>query len=240
MKARARAKLTDLPSHRGEKAPGRIRQRNEQLIIEAALQEFAQKGYEGASINEIARLAKLPRPNVHYYFESKLSLYQDILGDILDLWDDTLNDLDPEQTPAIALRAYIARKMAFSRTHSLESKIFAKEVLSGAPRLKTYFERGYRNWFERVLRVFHSWIDRGLMDPVDPAHLMFIIWSTTQHYADFETQICAGLGVEELGDREFSRASETVTYVILKGIGVTAEDSGFSESDPVLKAGAAD
>ncbi|MEZ5448538.1 MAG: TetR family transcriptional regulator C-terminal domain-containing protein [Thiolinea sp.] len=42
--------------------------------------------------------------------------------------------------------------------------------------------------------VFQAWIDQGKMNPVDPAHLMFLLWSSTQHYADFSTQIQAALG----------------------------------------------
>lgn len=217
--------LNDLASHKGERPAGRVRQKNEQTIIEAARLEFAEKGYEGATMNAIARRASLPRPNVHYYFESKLHLYEDILSGILDLWDDALNDLDASEAPAQSLRRYIERKVAFSRDHPLESKIFAKEVLSGAPRLETYFQRGYHSWFERSLGVFREWIAKGAMDPVDPAHLMFFIWSTTQHYADFETQVRAGLGVKSLGDEDYERATDTLVKIILNGIGARDADS---------------
>ncbi len=211
----------ELPSHKGEKSTGRIRKKNEELIINAAKEEFADKGYHGATIDSIARRAGLPRPNVHYYFDNKLQLYAEILSIIIDLWDDALNDLDPAEEPAVALREYIERKMAFSRRYPLDSRIFAKEILSGAPRLETYFQRGYRVWFERKTRVFHEWTEQGKMDAVDPAHLMFLIWSATQHYADFETQINAAMGVSELDDKAFARATETVVTVILKGIGVS-------------------
>ncbi len=210
----------ELPSHKGEKATGRIRRKNEQLIVNAAKEEFAAKGYHGATIDSIARRAGLPRPNVHYYFDNKLQLYAEILSIIIDLWDDALNDLDPAEEPAVALREYIERKMAFSRNYPLDSRIFAKEILSGAPRLETYFKSGYGVWFERKTRVFREWAAQGKMDAVDPTHLMFLIWSATQHYADFETQINAAVGVNRLSDEAYAAATETVVSVILKGIGV--------------------
>lgn len=214
--------MLELPSHRGQKSGGRIRKKNEELIISAAKEEFAEKGYDGATVDSIARRAGLPRPNIHYYFEGKLQLYGEILSGIVDLWDDALNDLDAEEDPADALREYIERKLAFSRAYPLDSRIFAKEILSGAPRLDTYFRSGYRNWFERKVRVFKAWAEQGKMDPVHPAHFMFLVWSSTQHYADFDTQISAALGVSSLGDADYAAAADTLTTVILKGVGISS------------------
>lgn len=36
--------------------------------------------------------------------------------------------------------------------------------------------------------IVSGWIDRGKLAPVDPQHLIFMIWATTQHYADFATR----------------------------------------------------
>ena len=221
MKKSSTEMVLKLPSHEGKKSTGRIRRRNEELIINAAKHEFALKGYDGATIGSIAKRAGLPRPNIHYYYDSKLALYGDILSGIVDLWDDALNDLEASDEPATALSEYIQQKLSFSRRYPLDSRIFAKEILSGAPRLETYFARGYRLWFERNLRVFHDWADRGKMDRVDPAHLMFLIWSSTQHYADFEAQIGAALGVSSLGEGEFDAAAKTLVMVILKGVGLS-------------------
>ncbi|GHD16863.1 TetR family transcriptional regulator [Halioglobus japonicus] len=216
--------VLELPSHEGRKSTGRIRRKNEELIVNAAKEEFALKGYDGATIDSIAKRAGLPRPNIHYYFDSKLALYGDILSGIVDLWDDALNDLEPTDEPAAALTEYIQRKLMFSRRYPLDSRIFAKEILSGAPRLETYFERGYRPWFERKVKVFQEWAEQGKMDSIDPAHLMFLIWSSTQHYADFEAQIGAALGVKSLGDWEFDAAAQTLVSVILKGVGIHPTD----------------
>lgn len=218
--------LLDLPSHSEQKPSGRIRRKNEERIIAAAKQEFAERGFEGATMDSIARRAGLPRPNIHYYFDNKLELYGEILSGIVDLWDDALNDLDPEKEPATALRDYIQRKLEFSRRYPLDSRIFAKEILSGAPRLTTYFQSGYRTWFERKIRVFRVWADQGKIDPIHPAHAMFLLWSTTQHYADFETQISAALGTTTLRESEYADAAETLLKVILTGMGVIENSRG--------------
>ncbi|XQF94485.1 TetR family transcriptional regulator C-terminal domain-containing protein (plasmid) [Pseudoalteromonas espejiana] len=40
-----------------------------------------------------------------------------------------------------------------------------------------------RPWVKQKVDVFQAWIDADKMDNVDPYHLLFTIWSTTQYYA---------------------------------------------------------
>ena len=42
--------------------------------------------------------------------------------------------------------------------------------------------------------VIAGWMDAGKLNRVDPHHLIFAIWATTQHYADFDVQVRAVLG----------------------------------------------
>ncbi|MEZ5451166.1 MAG: TetR/AcrR family transcriptional regulator [Thiolinea sp.] len=209
-------------SHNQEKPPGRIRQRNEKKIIAAAEIEFAQHGFKGASIQNIAKRAGLPKANVHYYFSSKLELYGEILAGILELWDGALSELKAEDDPATALHAYICSKIEFSRHHPLASRIFSMEIMSGGEHLQEYYRSGYVEWFRERTAVFQAWIDQGKMTPVDPAHLMFLLWSSTQHYADFSTQIQAALGNnrKQLTRQDYEDAARTLSQVILTGCGI--------------------
>ncbi|MAZ89938.1 MAG: TetR family transcriptional regulator [Cellvibrionaceae bacterium] len=202
-----------------KKRVGKIRKKNEQIIIAAAEIEFASCGYEGATIDNIARRAGVARTNINYYFDNKLKLYAAILSGILELWDYALDDLNPTDEPAIALSEYIRLKVEFSRSNPLASRIFAREVLSGAPRLNQYFDGSYEAWFNEKVAVFAAWAELGKMDPVNPSHLMFLIWSSTQHYADFETQVSSALGKTELEDQDYAMATKTLTHIVLKGTG---------------------
>ncbi len=214
--------LLDLASHKSEKS-GKIRKKNEKIIIAAAEQEFALHGYAGATMHNIAQRAKLPKSNVHYYFKNKLQLYAEVLTSILDLWDSALNELDADEDPEVCLRHYIAAKMAFSRQYPYASCVFAKEILSGAPRLKDYFEAGYQAWFASKTRVFESWVKQGKMRPLDATHIIFLIWSSTQHYADFSVQISAAMGKKRLTKQDFDEATETLISIIFHGISVNNE-----------------
>lgn len=213
----------EIPAHHTnpDKPAGRIRQKNEEAILAAAIEEFARHGFKGTSMNSIAEKVGLPKANLHYYFGNKLGLYVAVLSQILDLWDGTFNNLTAEDDPAEALARYIRAKMEFSRRHPLASRIFAMEVISGGECLSDYFNDDYRAWFRSRAAVFEAWIAAGKMDPVDPVNLIFLLWGSTQHYADFATQICRLTGRTRLTKKDFDEATDTLIRVILKGCGLT-------------------
>jgi TetR/AcrR family transcriptional regulator len=190
-------------------------------MLDAATQAFSRYGFSGTSMQNIADTAGVPKANVHYYFKNKMGVYTAVLGNILDLWDTVLNDITVTDNPATALCRYIDAKIDFSRTHPQESRVFAKEMLSGAPHLQEFLQDKYEAWLASRLRIFQSWIDAGKMDPIDPAHLLFMIWGSTQHYADFEPQVKQSLGTDTLHQEHFDAAAKTVKQVILKGCGLT-------------------
>ncbi len=212
--------LLDIASHKQNKPIGKIRQRNEDIIISAAEFEFAAHGYHGATMNNIAKRAELPKSNVHYYFKNKMALYAEVLSNILELWDNALNILSVEADPSSALQEYIHRKMQFAQAYPLASRVFAKEILSGAPNLNDYFSDEYREWFSGKTQVFYDWQAQGKIETVDPASVIFLIWSSTQHYADFAVQIAAAKGKAQLDQDDFEQAEQTITRVVLCGLGL--------------------
>ena len=213
-----------VPAHLAEgadKPAGRIRQKNEEVILAAAEEEFARHGFKGTSMNAIALRADLPKANLHYYLSNKLGLYTAVLGNILDLWDSTFNHLSAEDDPATALAGYIRAKMEFSRRRPLASRIFAMEIISGGQCLSSHFNQDYRAWFRGRAAVFEAWIAAGKMDPVDPVNLIFLLWGSTQHYADFATQIAFVTGRKRMSRQDFNDAADNLIRIILKGCGLT-------------------
>jgi TetR/AcrR family transcriptional regulator len=214
----------------GQLGSGRIRQANVARILDAAERVFAENGFAGATMAQIAAAAGLPKANLHYYFGTKEALYRALLEDILALWLDAADAIVPEQDPAEALGRYIRAKMAHSQSRPFASKVFANEVLHGAPHLRGYLALELRRRVEDKALVIEEWIARGLMDPIDPRHLFFSLWAMTQTYADFDVQIRAVLGVQALGEKEFSIATETVVTLILKGCGVVQGQTGQGQT----------
>ena len=202
-----------------EKA-GRIRQQNEAIILAAAETEFAHHGFRGASLNAIAERAGLPKSNILYYFHNKVGLYGAVLSDILDMWNQSFNNVTAKDDPAEAISSYIRAKIRYSRSHPLASRIFAIEIIQGAPHLKAFLAEELSEWVGGRAAVIQAWIDAGKIDAIDPVHFMFMVWGATQHYADFATQVHWALGKEQLEDTDFKAAEETLCHIILKGIGL--------------------
>jgi TetR/AcrR family transcriptional regulator len=208
-------------AHPSGKPAGRIRQKNEEAIIQAAEDEFARHGFKGTSMNTIAQNVGLPKANLHYYFSNKLGLYQAVLANILELWDSTFNSLTVDDDPAEALARYIRAKLEFSRRHPKASRIYAMEVISGGENLSQLLNQDYLTWFRGRAAVFEAWSAAGKMDPVDPVHLIFLLWGSTQHYADFASQICRVTGRSRLNKQDFEIAGDNLVRIILKGCGLT-------------------
>ncbi len=192
----------------------RIRQRNEDAILKAAEIVFAQRGFGAATTAEIAKRAGIPKANLHYYFNTKEDLYTQVLENILGTWLTAADDFNEDQDPKSALENYIRTKIELSRTRPEASKIFAKEIISGAPFLKDHLRSDINPWLEEKTRIFQSWIAQGKMARVDVPHLFFLIWSMTQTYADFSTQISIVLDKEKLEKKDFDTACDMILSMV--------------------------
>jgi len=199
---------------------GKIRERNSEQILIAAEQEFVLHGYKGTSMQSIADRAQLPKANIHYYFKNKANLYRAVLENITNTWNEALEDMSADMDPAIVLARFIDAKVKLSYTNPNGSKIFAMEIIQGAPHVKDNVSSEQRQWVREKAAVIQSWIDQGKMRPVDPVHLIFLIWSSTQHYADFNTQVLEIMNRREYDEQEIARISHFLKDMILTGCGL--------------------
>ena len=166
-----------------------IREKNSQIILDAAEHEFSVHGYRGTSVQMIADRSGLPKANLHYYYKNKSALYGAVLERILVLWNTGLDDLRAEDDPREVLEKFIRIKVHLSCTRAMGSKLFATEIISGAPYLSDYIRSDMRNFIEDKVKIIEEWIQQKKILPIDPLNLIFMIWASTQHYADFNTQV---------------------------------------------------
>ena len=199
---------------------GKIRDRQYQAIIDAAIEEFSRRGFKATSVQAIAARVGTSKANVHYYFKNKETLYKAVLDHIVILWNSSFDQIQPDEEPAAALERMIRAKVRLSYTHASASRLFANEILQGAVHLEDYLKNTQRQWVKNKINVIQSWIDAGKMDAVDPAHLIFLIWSSTQHYADFETQVLTILNRAEYEQEMIDDIADFLCQVILKGCGL--------------------
>lgn len=172
-----------------KKAPSRIQMRNRKLILDAALDVFSQHGYRGATLDQIAEVAGLSKPNILYYFDGKEEIHVTLLNQLMTAWLAPLHQIDPEGMPLDEVMRYVHRKLDMSFEFPRESRLFANEILQGAPRIAPHLERELKPLVDRIAGVIEGWVAAGRLARVEPRHLLFSIWATTQHYADFDAQV---------------------------------------------------
>lgn len=206
---------TNTARARQTKKRTRIQEVNSERILDAALEVFSIHGFHGATVDEIADRAGMSKPNLHYYFRRKKDLYLAVLGRTLEMWLSPLAEIRRTGDPEVELRRYIEAKIDLSHTRPQESRLFASEILHGAPMLRPLLETRVRDLVEEKAAVLRRWADAGRLTPVDPYHLIFMIWAVTQHYADFAAQICAVLQRGPLDDAFFEVAKRNV-YALLR------------------------
>lgn len=195
-----------------------IQKNNEAKIFNAALDEFSITGFRGSTIDNIANAAGMSKPNLLYYFTGKEHIYTTLLDQLLHLWTQPLEDFNEEGDPVEEIRSYMRRKLEMSRTHPRESRLFANEIMQGAHFVGEMLAGYPTDLVKKKVAIIQKWVDEKRLAPVDPMHLLFAIWSTTQHYADFDVQVQAMLGSK--GDKHFDDAQKTLEILFLDGLRV--------------------
>ncbi len=178
------------------KPPTRIQKKNRSAILSAGLDVFSQFGFRGATLDQIAEAAGLSKPNLLYYFPSKEEIHQQLLSGLLHTWLDPLRTMKADGDPIQEILAYARRKLDLSRDYPRESRLFANEVLQGAPRLGESLP-DLKSLVDEKAAVIQGWAKVGKIAEIDPHHLIFLIWAQTQHYADFDVQVRAVLECDD-------------------------------------------
>jgi TetR/AcrR family transcriptional regulator len=196
----------------------RIRQHNQQLILEAASAEFAIKGFDAAQTRDIAARAGVPKANLYYYFQSKENLYAKVLLGFVEPLLEASAVLRESDDPLVGLPAYIAARIRIAREHPHIAKVFSGELLLGARQLPEECRDLLYAEARRNVECLRSWIERGLLAPVDPEHLMLFIWSATRTYTNLGWQMAHITGRETPQDVDYRQAAQTITRLVLGGV----------------------
>jgi TetR/AcrR family transcriptional regulator len=194
-----------------------IRKENERAILAAAEAAFAERGFGGATMAGIAARAGIPKPNVHYYFPTKERLYRAVIERVLTAWLEAASSFEAGEDPAEALTSYIGAKMDLARAMPLGSQIWASEIMRGAPVIQDFLDTQLTQWVRSRERAVKKWIAAGKLRPIEPRFLFYMIWATTQHYANAAHEI-ATLEKGPLSDDAFERAKRQAIETILGGV----------------------
>ena len=197
-----------------------IREEKKHAIFLAAQKEFDQFSYGGARMQRIADNAGIPKANVHYYYSSKLELYNEVLENVVMLWNDAFISLNADDDPKAVLTEFVQRKIEFTRLYPEATRIFTSEMLHGAPYLSKQLNQRMSEWTRQRAEVISQWVERGKIRKVDPYHLIFLIWSSTQHYAVSEPQIRSVYRQSSIGKQDYNNQSKSLTTMVMRICGL--------------------
>ncbi|SCX14315.1 Rut operon repressor [Agrobacterium sp. DSM 25558] len=198
----------------------RIQEEKEETILEAALDVFSANGFRGTTIDQIAEVAGMSKPNVLYYFRTKEAMHRALIERVLDTWLDPLRAFDATGNPETEIRSYLRRKLEMARDYPRESRLFANEVLQGAPHVEDELKGPLKQLVDEKAEVIRAWAKAGRIAACDPYHLIFSIWATTQHYADFDVQVRSVLGEGNAGEGRFEDAARFLEQLFMGGLGI--------------------
>jgi TetR/AcrR family transcriptional regulator len=193
----------------------RIRAVNTEIILDAALEIFSAYGFRGSTVDQIAAKADMSKPNLLYYFRRKEDIYVALLEKTLADWLEPLKRINPDGDPLDEIARYVREKLRMSRDNPKASRLFANEMLHGASAIGAFLSGPLKALVDDKARVIRTWIAEKRIANIDPYHLIFAIWATTQTYADFDAQIRAIIGND---GKRFADAEHTILTIILNGL----------------------
>jgi TetR/AcrR family transcriptional regulator len=196
----------------------RIQREKQDIILEAALEVFSAHGFRGSTIDQIAEVAGMSKPNLLYYFPKKEEIHRRLMSELLVTWLAPLEEMRADGDPFVEIRSYIRRKLEMARDFPRQSRLFANEMLRGAPHIIDMLEIDLKALVDEKAQVLMTWMDQGKITRTDPYHLIFSIWATTQHYADFDVQVRAVLGKGRGGEGRFEDAARYLEQLFLHGL----------------------
>ena len=95
-------------------------------------------------------------------------------------------DLEPEE----AITNYLMQKLKYRVPSLKASRLFALEVIQGAPHILEILKGPLKKLVKRKAKVISNWQEQGkISKDIDPELLILNIWAVTQNYADFATQM---------------------------------------------------
>lgn len=197
-------------------APRAARLRKQEAILLEAERQFARFGLEGSSIEGIAAQLGISRQNLLYYYASKEALYVAVLDNVLAEWIASMEVLGSVDTPEEAIAQYIRAKLRFSRERPNGTSVFTREVMAGAPLYRDTLVARVMPALKTDVKRLERWARQGLIRRTNFLHLMFVLWASTQAYADLAPQFALFEGKAALDAQDFDAAEQLLTEMVLR------------------------
>jgi AcrR family transcriptional regulator len=198
-------------SRRAEPAVARDR------ILGAALEEFADRGYEGTSTAEIARRVGVTQPLVHYHFRSKDALWRAVVEHVFGRLDAAFAGLGTELRDVDALtrtKVLLRRFVRFSAEHPALGKFMAREGARRTPRTAWLLERFVRRFHTRIEEA----LGEGWSKQIAPEHATFVLIAAAAYPFNVPAMVQQLYKTNPLDPAWVERHANAVVEIVFHGL----------------------
>jgi len=184
-------------------------------ILDAARSEFAQRGFPGARLQDIAERAGLTHPTLLYHFKSKEKLYAAVIEQaMLDWAAMTSAAVSAAPVGFDRVAALVAAGMEFFATHHDFVIIWRREAIEGGGRLEVAMAEHMRPFLERAVAFLEGEVEAGRLRPHDPEELMQLVYGAVSTYfsdAGFRARLS---GIDPMTAESRARFREALTGML--------------------------
>lgn len=157
---------------------------------------FAETGYDGTSLNDIAAGVGIRRPSLLHHFASKEDLYAEVFEELLSGWLERLNAalVVESGTPGgiapfgtgpqgwAMVESTLVSGFGFLAEHPDFVRLIQREALDHGSRVGVDLVGVLRPWFDRAAEYFRREMERGTFRSIDPEQLLLTGWGILMSY----------------------------------------------------------
>lgn len=138
-------------------------------ILDAALNVFATLGFNGATLDDIAREARMNKAMLYYRIGDKRTLYQAVIHDIYkDRTQGLEESVFSKTSPQEKLEAFIAHIAATLSDHPNFTRIMMREVITGWTNFSDAVLEDVTRTFKVVRDILEDGVRQGVFAKADP------------------------------------------------------------------------
>jgi len=142
-------------------------------ILDEALACFAQSGYEGTSLNDIAAGVGIRRPSLLHHFPSKEALYQEVFERLLSDWFDRLAEaIAVDEVGWAKVELVLRAGFAFFADNPSYVRMVRREAIDGGQHLAIDLASTLRPMFDLAASYFEREMESGVFVPQDARQLL--------------------------------------------------------------------